>query len=394
MKLAIAFAAVAAVSPAAAFTAGLARTSRRVDLRLAARVDSSDLVDAAMKITEKFGSTSSEARLAWETVEEVDASDNSVASMGSLNDECEIEAEVIPQECLDYSEALEELQELLPSTKPVEPNTNSVEPVKLPAPGGVAASQSKELQAALEDAHTVTAEKGLASPEAKVAWLTVEEIAASGNSNALGGALTEDNCFVEEAVQEACVALEELNKLIGAPFADKVVAMLSTEEGTEEMRALWEDLDKDNDGKVSGKEWGSQVYAKQDVMSEYFGGSSLQEIGEGFNRIDTNGDDSLTWEEFVAEVASYKAVQQLKAALSSEEGKIELRNLWYRLDKDWNGKVSGKEWGSMVWNEKKVMAKFFGGTDMASIGNAFNRIDRDGSDSLTWQEFKKTVGSY
>ena len=76
MKLAFALAAVAAVSPAAAFTAHLAPRASRRDLKLAARVDSSELVAAAMKITEKFGSTSPQARLAWETVEEVDASDN------------------------------------------------------------------------------------------------------------------------------------------------------------------------------------------------------------------------------------------------------------------------------------------------------------------------------
>jgi Ca2+-binding EF-hand superfamily protein len=393
MKLAIAtIAAIAAASPAAAFTARLApRTS---STSLAARVDSSDLVATAMKITDKFGSTSPEARLAWETVEEVDASDNSAASKGSLNDECDVSAEVVPQECLDFSAALDDLQVLLDSTKPVAPRSNSVEPVKIPVPGGVAASQSQELQAALEDARAIAAEKGVASPEAKVAWTTVEEIAASDNSNAVGAAITEDSCFVEEAAQEACAALEELNKLIGGLFADKLTEMLSTEEGTEEMRALWEDLDKNGDGRVSGKEWGSMVYAKQGEMSALIGGSTMQEIGEGFNRIDSNGDDSLTWDEFVAEIGSYKAVQQMKAALSTKEGKLELRNLWFRLDKNWDGKVSGEEWGSRVWEEKEVMAKFFGGSDMASIGKAFNRIDFDGSDSLTWQEFEKAVGSY
>ena len=42
----------------------------------AAKVDSADLVKEAIQISKKFGATSPEARLAWEAVEEVDASDN------------------------------------------------------------------------------------------------------------------------------------------------------------------------------------------------------------------------------------------------------------------------------------------------------------------------------
>ena len=40
------------------------------------RVDSADLVKEALEISKKFGASSPEARLAWEAVEEVDASDN------------------------------------------------------------------------------------------------------------------------------------------------------------------------------------------------------------------------------------------------------------------------------------------------------------------------------
>ena len=42
---------------------------------------------------------------------------------------------------------------------------------------------------------------------------TVEEIAAAGNANALGGALSDDECLVDAAM-EACVALEELNRVL------------------------------------------------------------------------------------------------------------------------------------------------------------------------------------
>ena len=39
---------------------------------------------------------------------------NSVATMGSLDDECEIEN--VTKECLEYGEALDELQDLIEST--------------------------------------------------------------------------------------------------------------------------------------------------------------------------------------------------------------------------------------------------------------------------------------
>lgn len=40
------------------------------------RPDSSDAVQEALEASRKFGPTSSEARIAWEVVEEIDASDN------------------------------------------------------------------------------------------------------------------------------------------------------------------------------------------------------------------------------------------------------------------------------------------------------------------------------
>ena len=41
-----------------------------------ARVDTTDAIQEAMAASKKFGPTSKEARVAWEAVEEMDASDN------------------------------------------------------------------------------------------------------------------------------------------------------------------------------------------------------------------------------------------------------------------------------------------------------------------------------
>mmetsp|Transcript_26102 Transcript_26102/g.26537 ORF Transcript_26102/g.26537 Transcript_26102/m.26537 type:complete len:229 (+) Transcript_26102:92-778(+) len=190
----------------------------RTNLRMATRVDSADLVEEALAASKEFGSTSKEAMLAWEAVEEVDSSDNSAATMGNLNDECDVE--VITPDCLEYNESLEKLQVLLEASKPnlsslANDISDSVSQVKLAAPTGAAASNSPELQAAVVEAKRATKETGIASSAAQVAWETVEEIAASGNNNALGGALSDDECLVDAAAA-ACEALEELKRVISA----------------------------------------------------------------------------------------------------------------------------------------------------------------------------------
>lgn len=74
----IAAVAVAApgVSAFAPSTVGIRSSSPAVILQNA-RVDTSDAIQEAMEISKMFGPTSKEAALAWEAVEEMDASDNS-----------------------------------------------------------------------------------------------------------------------------------------------------------------------------------------------------------------------------------------------------------------------------------------------------------------------------
>jgi len=169
---------------------------------------------------------------------------------------------------------------------------------------------------------------------------------------------------------------------------------ISTAEGKEDLKALWDTLDKDGDGKISGKEWGSSVYKNQDIMKKYFGGSTLSEIGQAFNKIDTNGDDLLTWDELTLQAGSYLAANNLTAAMLTEEGKAEIKALFDSLDKDGDGKVSGKEWGSKVYQNQDIMSKYFGGSTLQEIGQAFNRIDSNGDDQLTWEEFSGESAAY
>ncbi len=138
--------------------------------------------------------------------------------MGSLDDECDVET--ITDECLEYGQALDELQELIAANAMPEDKTfvkelaSTVSPVKLTPPETGGAPKSSALEKALIEARKITSESGLTSPEAAIAWETVEQIAAAGNSNALGGTLSSDECFVE-AAKEACEALEELHKIVG-----------------------------------------------------------------------------------------------------------------------------------------------------------------------------------
>ena len=67
-----------------------------------------------------------------------------------------------------------------------------------------------------------------------------------------------------------------------------------------ELRQLFDTLDVDHDGKVTGQEWGKKVKQNQTLLAKYFGGNTLKEIGSAFKRIDTDGNASLSWEEFVA----------------------------------------------------------------------------------------------
>jgi hypothetical protein len=55
---------------------------------------------------EKFGKSSSEAILAWETVEEIASSDNSVVVGATLDEECLVEA-------IESCNALEELSRVI-----------------------------------------------------------------------------------------------------------------------------------------------------------------------------------------------------------------------------------------------------------------------------------------
>ena len=72
MKFSLSLAALAATAVQGFAPAAI---SVRPSTSLFDRPDSSEAVKAAMEASKKFGATSKEARMAWETVEEMDSSD-------------------------------------------------------------------------------------------------------------------------------------------------------------------------------------------------------------------------------------------------------------------------------------------------------------------------------
>ncbi|CAJ1951266.1 unnamed protein product [Cylindrotheca closterium] len=193
----LAIASTQAFSPSASMRA----TTTSTQLQMS-RVDSSELVKEALAASKKFGAASPEARLAWEAVEEVDSSDNSAATQGNV---------------ADYQAKLKELAAKLKEKQPVMSVLNDmadeIKAVKLSAPASKPSVSSPQLKEAMENAKQLTEKHGITSSEAQVAWDVVEEIASAGNSNAMGGMLSEEECLVDAAV-EACVALEELSRAL------------------------------------------------------------------------------------------------------------------------------------------------------------------------------------
>lgn len=140
---------------------------------------------------------------------------NSAAFQGSLDEQCLTEEE-ISKACVEYSQKLDELSALLEEQAPRIARAKNIaeemKAIKLQRQTGQAAPDSPVLRKALADARAATEQYGPDSPEARVAWTELEEIASAGLSNSMGPRLDEE-CLVESA-NSACLALEELNRAL------------------------------------------------------------------------------------------------------------------------------------------------------------------------------------
>jgi len=199
-----------------------------VAFALHSTLSSEEAIQDAMRLSKEKGATSSEARVAWDIVEEIDASDNSAAFKGGINDDdCFIgEDDTPPEECVDYAAGVEAVvksaYDALETTDTTKADSEKsiaegVRPISLSSSSSSSGSADSAevntaLLAALENAKKLTAELGITSSEAKLAWEDVEEIASSSTSQATKKPLNLEECEVEKI--EACEALEELDRVI------------------------------------------------------------------------------------------------------------------------------------------------------------------------------------
>mmetsp|Transcript_24551 Transcript_24551/g.36010 ORF Transcript_24551/g.36010 Transcript_24551/m.36010 type:complete len:210 (+) Transcript_24551:58-687(+) len=167
-----------------------------------ARVDSAEAIADALAASKEFGPTSKEARVAWDIVEEMDASDNSGAY------EPVAPASDYEEKVAALSSILSEQQEKVQSIKTL---VSEIKNIKLAPAGASSAPDSVAMKKALDEAKAAVEEFGADSSEAKLAWETVEEVASSNNSAATIPGLDEE-CLVETL--EACEALDEITRVV------------------------------------------------------------------------------------------------------------------------------------------------------------------------------------
>lgn len=130
------------------------------------------------------------------------------------------------EECIAYHKKLVDLyttihndwleEEQSQKMKQARDLVQEIQAVKLSEPEYAAGADSPALRQAVASAKKASEKYGADSAEARLAWETVEEIGAARNyENAMGGALSEDECLVEKI--EACEGLEEIKKVIVTP---------------------------------------------------------------------------------------------------------------------------------------------------------------------------------
>mmetsp|Transcript_5838 Transcript_5838/g.8588 ORF Transcript_5838/g.8588 Transcript_5838/m.8588 type:complete len:190 (-) Transcript_5838:115-684(-) len=172
------------------------------------RPDSSAAVAHALEMSKKFGPTSKEAASAWDIVEELDSSDNSAAFKESAESRVKYDKEFDDKFKL-LANILAENQD---KVKKIKTLAQEIQAIKFVKPqGGKPGADSPELKKALTEAKEATENHGPGSKEAIQAWMTVEEIASSDQSEASAGNLDEE-CFIQTI--EACEALEEINRIV------------------------------------------------------------------------------------------------------------------------------------------------------------------------------------
>jgi hypothetical protein len=173
--------------------------TRMLIVQRQARPDSSAAVADALRISKEFGKTSKEAKLAWETVEEMDSADVSpaIATMTAIS-ETELHAKEYKVQMVALNRLLSETKEKLSQIKTLASNLKQLDVVdptwlsKLPDTAG-------GLKTVLQEAKAASEVFGPESSEAELAWNEVDFC-----TDVMGGV----ECHVDSTFRYSAAALE------------------------------------------------------------------------------------------------------------------------------------------------------------------------------------------
>ena len=161
------------------------------------------------------------------------------------------------------------------------------------------------------------------------------------------------NFSADEKLQEAAIAF--------------IVNQLTTKEEIEELRKIFIDLDKNNDGVLSREEI-------ENGLIKYYGSEqAIEETNKIFNKVDADGNGTISYDEFIrASIDKQKLIseERLKAA--------------YKLfDKNGDGNIEAKE-------IKEVLGGV-GVKDEKIWDNIIKEVDENGDGVISYEEFKKMM---
>lgn len=183
------------------------------------RGDSSEAIAEAMEASRKFGPTSPQARVAWDIVEEINASDNSAAYKSTSTP--------APITEMDFDEELlKEIGEQIFVQNPVpvkniklsHPSQSSWDEILTTAADASTSDKYEKvthptLKKAIGMAELMSEWYGVHSKESKLAWEVVEDISSNDFTEATKGEInTGEECLVE--LMDACEAMEELERAL------------------------------------------------------------------------------------------------------------------------------------------------------------------------------------
>merc|ERR1719181_466342 len=90
----------------------------------------------------------------------------------------------------------------------------------------------------------------------------------------------------------------------------------------------------------------------------------------------------------------FQSAVKISTAMATPEGKNDLKTLFEMCDKTGDGKVNIMEWGKAVVQDDAAVAKYLGGGADMDFVAAFKSMDKDKSNSVTWEEFEASAGAY